>query len=79
MAYKKVALTGRLTRDPEVLYTKSGKINCFFTIDCDRYTPAGVNQEADFIPIVVWGKTAETCGNNLVKGRKVLVDGSLYC
>lgn len=79
MAYKKVALTGRLTRDPEVRYTKSGKINCFFTIDCDRYTPAGGNQEADFIPIVVWGKTAETCGNNLVKGRKVLVDGSLYC
>ena len=44
MAYKKVALTGRLTRDPEVRYTKSGKINCSFTIACDRYTPAGGNQ-----------------------------------
>ena len=79
MDYNKVALTGRLTRDPEVRYTQSGKVNCSFTIACDRYTLAGGNQETDFIPIVVWGKTAETCGNNLVKGRKVLVDGRLHC
>ena len=44
-----------------------------------RYTLAGGNQKTDCIPIVVWGKTAATCGNNLVKGRKVLVDGRLHC
>ena len=36
MDYNKVALTGRLTRDPEVRYTQSGKANCSFTIACDR-------------------------------------------
>ena len=44
MDYNKVALAGRLTRDPEVRCTQSGKINCSFTIACDRYTPAGGNQ-----------------------------------
>lgn len=44
MDYNKVALTGRLTRDPEVRYTQSGKVNCSFTIACDRYNLAGGNQ-----------------------------------
>lgn len=77
MDYNKVGLTGRLTRDPEVRYTQNGKVNCTFTIAVDRYTPAGANKEADFVPVVVWGKLAEACGNNLIKGRKVLVDGRL--
>ena len=29
------------------------------------------------MPIVVWGNTAEFCGNYLNKGSKILVDGRL--
>ena len=33
--------------------------------------------EADFIPVVVWGKTAELCGNSLAKGQRLLAEGRL--
>ena len=73
----KCILVGRLTRDPEVRYTQTGKVVASFTLAVDRPVAAGHDKEADFIPIVVWGKVAEIVGNNLTKGRKVLVDGRL--
>jgi len=72
----KVILVGRLTKDPEVRYTQTGKVVATFTLAVDRFTGQG-QKEADFIPVVVWGKVAEVCGNNLTKGQKVLVDGRL--
>lgn len=72
----KVILVGRLTRDPEIRYTQSGKAVAHFTLAVDRYLSQG-QRETDFIPIVAWEKLAETCGNNLTKGQKILVDGRL--
>lgn len=74
----KVILLGRLTRDPEVRYTQTGKVVCQFTLAVDR--PFGNQEgqrEADFIPVVIWGKQAETCGNSLSKGQRVLIEGRL--
>lgn len=34
-------------------------------------------KETDFIDIVVWQKQAETCANNLGKGRLIAVEGRL--
>lgn len=74
----KVMLMGRLTRDPEVRYTQSGKVVCQFTLAVDRFTTNQDGQrEADFISIVVWGKVGELCGNSLAKGQRALVDGRL--
>ena len=77
----KVSLAGRLTRDPEVRYTQSGKAVASFTVAVDRRfgrKNADNNQPtADFIPVVVWEKLAEICGNNLIKGSQVLVEGRL--
>lgn len=74
----KVILVGRLTRDPEVKYTPSGKMVATFTLAVDRaYTANKEQKETDFVPIVVWGNTAEFCGNYLNKGSKILVDGRL--
>jgi single-strand DNA-binding protein len=74
----KVILIGRLTRDPEVRYTQSGKAVTTFDIAVDRSVINAQGQrETDFIPIVTWGKLAETCGNYLNKGRLVAVDGRL--
>ena len=69
-----VILIGRLTRDPELKFLQSGKAVCKFTLAVDK--PFG-DKEADFIPITVWGKIAEACGNNLNKGRLVAVSGRL--
>lgn len=71
----KVILVGRLTRDPEVRYTQTGKAVASFSIAVD--SGYGENKRADFIPIVVWDKLAEVCGNNLSKGRRILVEGRL--
>lgn len=72
----KAILVGNLARDPEVRYTQSGKAVASFTIAINRHTGNGENT-ADFIPVVVWDKLAEICGNNLIKGRKVLVEGRI--
>jgi len=71
----KVIAVGRLTRDPEVRYTQAGKAVASFSVAVD--SGFGDNKRADFIPIVVWDKLAEVCGNNLTKGRRVLVEGRL--
>lgn len=72
----KVFLLGRLTKDPEVRYTTTGKVVAHFTIAVDRpYTNQDGQKDADFFPIVIWGKSAETAGNSLTKGQRVLVEG----
>ena len=77
----KAILIGRLTRDPEVRYTQSGTAVCTFTLAVDRrFARKDANDgqpTADFIPIVVWSKLAEVCGNNLVKGRRISVEGRI--
>lgn len=74
----KVILMGRLTKDPDVRYTQTGKVVCQFTLAVGRpFTNQEGQREADFITIVVWGKIAELCGNSLAKGHKVLIDGRL--
>ena len=74
----KIILMGRLVRDPEVRYTQTGKVVCQFTIAVDRpFSNQEGQREADFIPVIVWGKQAELCGNSLAKGQRVLVEGRL--
>ena len=74
----KIVLLGRLTREPEVRYTTTGKVVCQFTLAVDRpFANQDGQREADFINIVVWGKIAEICGNSLGKGHRALVEGRL--
>lgn len=73
-----ITLIGRLTRDPELRYTQSGKAFCTFTLAVDRRFKQNNNQPtADFIPCVAWDKLAEIIGNNLAKGRRVGIEGRL--
>ncbi len=76
----KVILAGRLARDPEVRYTQSGKAVASFALAVNRrFSRSGGDgqQTADFIPIVAWEKLAEICGNNLIKGSQIVVDGRM--
>jgi single-strand DNA-binding protein len=74
----RIALIGRLTRDPDIRYTQSGNAVCSFTLAVDRpYSGQQGEKETDFISIVVWRKAAEACANNLGKGRLVAVEGRL--
>lgn len=73
----KITLLGRFVRDPEVRYTATDKIVCQGIIAVDRPFVKDDQQAADFIPIVIWGKQAEVCGNNFSKGQRILVEGRL--
>ena len=68
---------GRLTRDPEVRYTQSGKACAKFTLAIDRRKSSDGNQQADFIPCVAWEKTAEVISQYTGKGRKIAVEGRI--
>lgn len=74
----KIILLGRLTKDPEVKYTQSGKCVAGFTLAVNRPFKGQDGQtEADFINCQIWGKSAETMGNSVHKGHRVLVEGRL--
>lgn len=68
---------GRLTRDPEVRYTQSGKACARFTLAIDRRKSSDGNQQADFIPCVAWEQTAEVISQYTGKGRKIAVEGRI--
>lgn len=74
----RVTLIGRLTADPELRYTLSGKAVAHFTLAVDRrFKNAQGERETDFIRIVAWEKNAEFAANYLTKGRLAGVDGRL--
>lgn len=73
-----VILIGNLTRDPELRYTPDGTPVTSFTIAVNRpFINRQGEREADFVPIVVWRKSAETCSEYLMKGSQVAIEGRL--
>lgn len=70
-------LIGRLTKDPELRYTPNGVAVTQFNLAVDRPRTKDKEQEADFIPIVVWRQAAEACANYLKKGRLCAVEGRI--
>ena len=70
-------LTGRLTKDPVLKRTNTGKDFCQFTLAVNRrYNPQG-QTEADFINCVAWNKTAEVVAQHLHKGSLIGVEGRI--
>lgn len=70
-----VTLIGRLTKDPETRYTDDNKAISRFTLAVDR--PFAREKTADFLRVVVFGKTAENCERFLSKGRQVGIQGRI--
>lgn len=73
----KVILIGRLTADPELRHTNSGKAVASYRLAVDRDFKTEGQPEADFINCVAWGKRAEFAGQYLKKGTKIAVDGRI--
>jgi single-strand DNA-binding protein len=72
----KVLLTGRLTRDPEMRATASGKHVTQFSVATNEYAGNG-KERAEYHTIVTWDRLAETCGRYLGKGQQVALEGRL--
>lgn len=71
----KVILMGRLTRDPEVRHTSTGRAVCSFSIAIDN--GFGENRQTDFINCVAWQNQAEFLGKYFTKGMMVIVSGRI--
>lgn len=69
-----VILIGRLTRDPELKYSQSGKAFCKFSLAVQREFN---REEVDFINCLAFGKTAETIAEWLGKGRRIALQGRI--
>ena len=78
MAYNRVILMGRLTRDPELKTTASGVNVCSFSIAVDRrFQAKGEEKKADFFNIVAWRQQGEFVSRYFKKGNMILVEGEL--
>jgi single-strand DNA-binding protein len=69
-----VILMGRLTRDPEMRTTTTGKTIASFSLAVDRQ---GQDDQADFFDVTAWEKLGELVNQYLSKGRRCLVQGRL--
>lgn len=76
----KAILIGRLGKDPEVRYTPDGTMVTNFNLATDEQwkDKSGEKvQKTEWHRIVTFGKLAEICGNYLVKGKLIFVEGRI--
>jgi single-strand DNA-binding protein len=74
-----VVLVGRLTRNAELKYTNNGAAVSKFSIAINQRRKKDDQwvDESHFFDIVLWGKTAESLNQYLVKGKQVGIEGQL--
>ena len=73
-----VVLMGRLTADPELRTTTTGKSVCSFSIAVDRgYSKNAEERQADFINIVAWENTANFVCRYFSKGSMIAIQGQI--
>jgi single-strand DNA-binding protein len=76
----KVMLIGRLGRDPEVRYTKSGSAVAnirMATTDFWKDRDGNRQERTEWHTVVAWGRLADLAQNYLKKGRLIYVEGRL--
>ncbi len=71
----KAIIMGRLTHEPELRQTGTGRSVCSFSIAVNN--GYGENRKADFINCVAWNKTAEFVSRYFTKGKMIIVIGRI--
>ena len=72
-----VTLIGRLTADPQRKYTQGRMEIAEFSIANNYYVSTKNTAEVNYFDIVAFGKLAETVSKYLIKGKQVLICGTL--
>ena len=78
--FNKCILIGRIGRDPESLFTKSGHHKSSFSIATTEYikdAQGGSTEKTTWINCESWGKVADFVTEYLGKGDLVMVEGRL--
>ena len=80
IGYNRVDLIGNLGKDPQVNDGGKGTLRVSFPLAVDRARSdrsTERREEADWFPVIAWGRVAETCRQSLRKGSWVLISGQL--
>ena len=80
MNRNRTEIAGRLTRDPELLYTPKGTAVAEIGVAVNEREKdqSGEWQETTlFLDVTCWGKTAENVNTYLKKGDPIFIDGKL--
>jgi len=74
----KVVIIGRCVKDPELKFTQgAGTAVTTVTLAVDRQKTKDGKKEADFIPVVIWGKQAESTAQYVGKGKLLGIAGRI--
>lgn len=73
-----VNIIGRLTKDPELKYTRSETAYTRFCVAVDGMKDSDGNTTADFIDIIAWKKSAELVTKYFRKGSRIGINGRLH-
>lgn len=75
----KAILVGRLTRDPEIRYSQGENATAIarYTLAVDRIFKRDGEPTADFIPCVVFGRSAEFSEKYFRQGMRVSISGRI--
>jgi single-strand DNA-binding protein len=78
-SFNRVILVGNLTRDPELRYIPSGTAVSEVGLAVNDRVKRGDQwvDEATFVDVTLWGRTAEIANEYLSKGSPVLIEGRL--
>ncbi|TFG62003.1 MAG: single-stranded DNA-binding protein [Spirochaetales bacterium] len=74
-----VIVVGRLTRDAELKYTTTGTAVSHLSIAVNRSRKTGDQwtDEVSYFDVTLWGKSAESLQQYLIKGKQIAVEGEL--
>ena len=79
-SFNRVVLMGNITRDIDLRYTPSSKavVEIGLAVNERRKSASGEwVEEATFVDVTLWGRTAEISAEYLSKGSPVLIEGRL--
>jgi single-strand DNA-binding protein len=72
-----VILHGRLTADPTIRQSNSGKSIAGFSVAVDGYKDKDGNKQTDFIRCTAFGQTADMLSRYWTKGKEIALEGNL--
>lgn len=74
----KIMIQGRLTAEPELRRTQSGKAVASFTVACEQdYKGQDGTRKTDFFDCVAWGNSGEFVSEYFHKGDMMILSGRL--
>lgn len=77
MNLNKVILCGRVTKEPEILSTASGKKVAKISLATNQFMGKDKEPKTVFHNLVAWGTTADVAEKYVTKGQEIMIEGHI--